>query len=90
MSNTFSNTSTGDAPADPYKKANLDTETPIAQKIQDLDEFITSCKFGMMTTKGSETGNLVSRCMALAAKVCLYSADLSRPGREREGERERY
>jgi general stress protein 26 len=68
MSNTFSNASTGDAPADPYKKANLDTETPIDQKISDLDEFITGCKFGMMTTKGSETGNLVSRCMALAAK----------------------
>ena len=69
MSQKFSNTSTGDAPADPYKKANLDNEASTAQKIQDLTEFVTACKFGMMTTKGSGSGRLVSRCMALAGKV---------------------
>ncbi|UPK96373.1 hypothetical protein LCI18_007308 [Fusarium solani-melongenae] len=63
---SFSNTSTGDAPADPYKKANLE-DLPLQTKIEDLADFINKCKFGMMTTRGSASGNLVSRCMALAA-----------------------
>ncbi|KAF4466028.1 blue-light-inducible Bli-3 [Fusarium albosuccineum] len=63
---SFSNTSTGDAPADPYKKANLD-DIPLQTKIEDLADFINKCKFGMMTTRGSASGNLVSRCMAVAA-----------------------
>lgn len=65
---SFSNTSTGDAPADPYKKANLE-DLPLQTKIEDLADFINKCKFGMMTTRGSASGNLVSRCMALAATV---------------------
>lgn len=65
---SFSNTSTGDAPADPYKKANAE-EVPLQTKIEDLVNFITKEKFGMMTTRGSGSGNLVSRCMALAATV---------------------
>ncbi|KAF4984853.1 hypothetical protein FZEAL_6 [Fusarium zealandicum] len=64
---SFSNAATGDAPADPYKKANLEEEIPLQTKIEDLTEFINKCKFGMMTTRGSESGNLVSRCMALVA-----------------------
>lgn len=63
---SFSNTSTGDAPADPYKKANKD-EVGLKTKVDDLVEFINKCKFSMMTTRGSSSGNLVSRCMALAA-----------------------
>ncbi|KAK7426950.1 BLI-3 blue-light-inducible Bli-3 protein [Neonectria magnoliae] len=63
---SFSNTDTGDAPADPYKKANQE-EIPLKTKVDDLTQFINKCKFGMMTTRGSESGNLVSRCMALAA-----------------------
>jgi general stress protein 26 len=63
----FSNADTGNKPADPYKKANLDTEVPLEQKIKDLAGFMTSNKFSMMTTRDSKTGYLLSRCMALAA-----------------------
>lgn len=65
---SFSNTSTGDAPADPYKAANADSPD-VKTKVDDLVEFITGCKFGMFTTHEAKTGNLVSRCMALAATV---------------------
>jgi hypothetical protein len=69
----FSNTDTGSKPADPYKAKNLDNEVSLKQKVEDLGEFMTACKFGMMTTRDISTGALVSRCMALAAKVriCL-------------------
>jgi general stress protein 26 len=63
---SFSNTSTGDKPADPYKKANAD-EVDTKTKVQDLVTFIEKCKFGMMTTHEAASDNLVSRCMALAA-----------------------
>ena len=66
----FSNADTGKKPADPFKAANLDTDVTIAQKIEDLSNFVSNCKFGMMTTRdANKSGNLVSRCMALAAKV---------------------
>jgi hypothetical protein len=65
---SFSNTSTGDKPADPYKKANAD-EVDTKTKVQDLVTFIEKCKFGMMTTHEAASDNLVSRCMALAATV---------------------
>lgn len=65
---SFSNTATGDKPADPYKKANLE-EVPLRNKVEDLVEFTKQCKFGMMTTNEASTNNLVSRCMALAATV---------------------
>lgn len=65
---SFSNTSTGDKPADPYKKAN-EEEVDLKTKVNDMVDFITKAKFGMMTTHESETNNLVSRCMALAATV---------------------
>jgi hypothetical protein len=65
----FSNTDTGSKPADPYKKANTDTEAPLDEKVEDLSNFMKSCKFGMMTTRDSSSGHLVSRCMALAAQV---------------------
>lgn len=66
----FSNTNTGSKTADPYKEKNAD-ETSIEEKITDLSEFVSACKFGMMTTRDGKTGALVSRCMALAAKVGL-------------------
>ena len=66
---SFSNTSTGDKPADPYKKANED-QPDLQTKVHELVDFITKAKFGMMTTHESATNNLVSRCMALAATVC--------------------
>ena len=62
---SFSNTETGDAPADPYTKANKD-DVPLPQKMADFTNFITDCKFGMMTTRESGSSRLVSRGMALA------------------------
>jgi hypothetical protein len=65
---SFSNTNTGDKPADPYREKNLD-DASIKDKVEDLSEFVTACKFGMMTTRDGSTGDMISRCMALAAKV---------------------
>ena len=65
---SFSNTDTGNKPADPYKAKNFD-EPQLKEKIEDLVSFIEACKFGMMTTRIASTGLLVSRCMALAGKV---------------------
>ncbi|KAK3318760.1 putative BLI-3 blue-light-inducible Bli-3 protein [Apodospora peruviana] len=64
----FSNANTGGKPADPYKKANMETDVSLAQKIDDLSDFMTNCKFCMMTTHDAKSGQLTSRCMALAAK----------------------
>jgi hypothetical protein len=62
-------TSTSDKPAaDPYREKNIDNVS-LKEKIEDLSEFISKCKFGMMTTHHGQTGALVSRCMGLAAKV---------------------
>lgn len=66
---SFSNTSTGDKPADPYKQANV-SEPDLKTKVEDLVDFINKAKFGMLTTHEAATDNLVSRCMALAATVC--------------------
>lgn len=63
----FSNADTGSKPADPYKEANKD-DAPVPEKIDALSTLVTKCKFGMMVTRDSQTGHLVSRCMALAAK----------------------
>lgn len=65
---SFSNTNTGDKPADPYKAANADPNVSVEQKITDLSNFIDASKFGMMTTRDASSGKLVSRCMAVAAK----------------------
>jgi general stress protein 26 len=63
----FTHTVTGEAPADPYKAANLDNDVSLEQKIKDLSEFAKKSKFGMMTTRDAGSGTLASRCMALAA-----------------------
>lgn len=63
---SFSNTSTGDAPADPYTTANADNAVDGPQKMKDFTQVITDCKFGMMTTRQAGTPRLVSRSMALA------------------------
>ncbi|KAI0379292.1 hypothetical protein F5Y04DRAFT_131883 [Hypomontagnella monticulosa] len=65
---TFSNTDTGNKPADPYKAANKENDISLSEKIEALDKFVTSCKFGMMTTRDASSGRLISRCMAVAAK----------------------
>jgi len=63
----FSNTNTGDKPADPYKAKNID-EASLTEKVEDLSSFISTSKFGMMTTRIASSGLLTSRCMALAGK----------------------
>lgn len=65
---TFSNTDTGGKPADPYTQANKETDISVQDKIDALDKFVGTCKFGMMTTRDQASGNLVSRCMAVAAE----------------------
>ena len=65
---SFSNTDTGSKPADPYTQKNQE-EPSLAEKVEDLANFVDKCKFCMMTTKTSD-GLLASRCMALAAQVC--------------------
>jgi hypothetical protein len=67
---SFSNANTGGKTADPATSKNIDHDVPLKQKIEDLSEFISSRKFGMMTTRDIKTGKLVSRAMALAGKVC--------------------
>lgn len=65
---SFSNTDTDSKPADPYKEKNIDNVS-IQEKVTDLSDFVSACKFGMMTTWEGASGQLVSRCMALAAKA---------------------
>ncbi|KAJ0304725.1 hypothetical protein Brms1b_011086 [Colletotrichum noveboracense] len=66
---SFSNTSTGDKPADPYKATNKDTNVSVKDKVEDLVNFANKSKFGMMTTRDAKSGALVSRCMGVAATV---------------------
>lgn len=73
--NATINTTTGNHPVDPYKTQNLE-DPPLAQKVQELVDFITQVKFGMLTTKQSEGDYLASRCMALAATVCESTTQL--------------
>ena len=68
---SYSNTNTGAQAADPYKQKNME-ETSVKEKVEGLTAFIDKCKFCMMTTKTPTSGELASRCMALAAKVCLH------------------
>ncbi|KAL7624610.1 hypothetical protein AAE478_006177 [Parahypoxylon ruwenzoriense] len=63
---TFSNTDTGSKPSGPYYNKNIDTDVTLKEKVEALTKFISSCKFGMMTTRDCSSGKLVSRCMAVA------------------------
>jgi hypothetical protein len=71
MSSTI-NTSTGNQPVDPYKSKSAE-DPPLEQKIEDLVDFISETKYGMLTTKMSDSDLLTSRCMALAGKVITLS-----------------
>lgn len=64
---SFSNTETGQQPADPYTAKNIQ-DPSLKEKVEDLQAFVDKCKFCMMTTRIADKGLLVSRCMALAAK----------------------
>ncbi|KAJ5901813.1 hypothetical protein N7495_002341 [Penicillium taxi] len=61
------NTTTGNRPVDPFT-AQSSEDPPLPQKIEDLVDFISEVKFGMLTTKQSDGPFLTSRSMALAAK----------------------
>ena len=63
-----SSTALGDKPADPYRQANIE-DPDVKTKVEELTNFMTSAKFGMMTTHEAATNNLVSRCMAIAGTV---------------------
>ncbi|PNP38665.1 protein bli-3 [Trichoderma gamsii] len=66
MATTGTSAPPGDKPADPYTQSNKD-ETDLNTLVTDLVDFITKCKFGMLTTiEASSQNNLVSRCMGLA------------------------
>ncbi|KAI4866554.1 pyridoxamine 5'-phosphate oxidase [Hypoxylon rubiginosum] len=65
---TFSNTDTGDKPSGPYYNKNIDNDATLKEKVEGLTKFVSSCKFGMMTTRDASSGKLVSRCMAVAGK----------------------
>ncbi|KAF8473891.1 hypothetical protein BDZ91DRAFT_651081 [Kalaharituber pfeilii] len=64
----YSNTSTGSKPADPYKEANYDNSASLKERVEDLMNWIDTHKFCMMTTRQKDSGYLMSRCMALAAR----------------------
>ena len=70
MSDKFSNADTGSKTADPYTAKNKES-VELKEKIEDLVSFMERCKFAMMTTRVGSTGLLVSRAMALAAKVSI-------------------
>ncbi|KAI1802353.1 hypothetical protein F4811DRAFT_405412 [Daldinia bambusicola] len=65
---SFSNTDTGNKPSGPYYNKNIDTDVTLKEKVENLIKFVSSCKFGMMTTRDPTSGKLVSRCMAIAGK----------------------
>lgn len=74
-------TSVGDKPLDPYGLKSHE-EFPLAQKIEDLVNFITEIQYGMLTTKMSTDNDLLeSRCMALAGKVFPYCTHMKGDGR---------
>lgn len=66
--NATINTETGTHSVDPYKTQNFE-DPPLPQKIEELVDFITGVKFGMLTTHQSDGDYLTSRCMALAGQV---------------------
>jgi general stress protein 26 len=66
---SYSNADTRSKPADPYKEK-IPKKLSLKDKVEDLVAFADKCKFCMMTTRMSRSRLLVSRCIALAAKVC--------------------
>jgi len=67
MSSGFSNADTGSKPADPYTQKNLEGDSSLKTKVEDLAHFIEKHKFCMLTTQ-TKDGLLASRCMAVAAR----------------------
>lgn len=69
MSSPQISTSAGSKPIDPYKAKSYDPNAPVQEKIEDLVKFIKDIKYGMLTTKASDSELLSSRAMALAGTV---------------------
>lgn len=68
-SHHYTTSDTASKAADPYKESNADNlNLSLKEKVEDLMDFATSTKFGMMTTRQDLSGLLVSRCMAVAGK----------------------
>ena len=74
----FSHTDTGDKNPDPYRGKSKD-EVSLEEKVTGLSNFISERKFAMMTTRDGKSGMLTSRCMGLAAKVCIPRRPLPFP-----------
>lgn len=72
---SYSNTDTGSKPADPYTEKNKEEPSTLKEKVGDLISFVEKSKFCMMTTRIASSGLLVSRCMALAAKVSVFTTN---------------
>src|ERR1700733_12557474 len=66
---SYSNADTRSKPADPYKEKFL-KKPSLKDKVEDLVALLDKCKFCMMTTRMGRSRLLVSRCIALAAKMC--------------------
>ncbi|KAI0880105.1 pyridoxamine 5'-phosphate oxidase [Annulohypoxylon maeteangense] len=65
---SFSNADTGNKSSGQYYEKNVDNDVTLKEKVETLVKFVSSCKFGMMTTHDVVSGKLVSRCMAIAGK----------------------
>jgi general stress protein 26 len=61
--------STSVSSVDPYKSKNFEPDVTLKDKIEDLVKFIKDIKYGMLTTKASDSELLTSRAMALAGTV---------------------
>lgn len=77
-------TESGNQPVDPYKSKSAE-DPPLAQKVEDLVDFISESKYGMLTTKMSDSELLTSRCMALAGKVSNHYLPGSLSSRQNKG-----
>ena len=56
-------------PLDPYVAQGHADQLSLKEKVEDLVKFMNDIKYGMLTTKTSDSDLLTSRCMALAATV---------------------
>jgi hypothetical protein len=69
---SYSNTNTGDKSADPLTQKSLNQgDATLEEKVNGLVNYVEKQKFCMMTTRIADSGLLVSRCMAVAAKVSI-------------------
>ena len=63
-------------PEDLYMKNNLEQNVSVKDKIVDLGKFIDRVELCMVTTAKGDPPSLVSRCMGVAGKVCIFIPSL--------------